>query len=76
MNSTGTPLPGNRSVTAPVSEELAAVLTRLRRRIRLYVAVEGTALLLVLLAVLFWASLGIDWAWFRINRLELPVWFR
>ena len=76
MNSTGSPLSGNPSVTVPVSEELAAVLARLRRRIRLYVAIEGTALLLVLLAVLFWASLGIDWAWFRLNRLELPVWFR
>ncbi len=59
-----------------VPGELAAVLARLKRRIRWYVAVEGTALVLVLLAVMFWASLGLDWAWFRVNRLELPVWFR
>ena len=32
--------------------------------------------MLVLLASLFWISLGLDWAWFRVSRLELPVWFR
>ena len=25
---------------------------------------------------MFWISLGLDFAWFRISRLELPVWFR
>ncbi len=61
-----------RGVPSGVSEVLAG----LKRRIRLYVVVEGTALVVVLLGILFWFSLGLDWAWFRISRLEMPVWLR
>ena len=59
-----------------IPAELERMLARLRQRIRLYVVIEGSAMLLVLLAVVFWLSLGLDWAWFRVSRLELPVWFR
>ncbi len=59
-----------------IRPEIRAVLGRLRRRIRRYVLLEGTALVLVVLALLFWASLGIDWAYFQLRTLELPIWFR
>ena len=53
-----------------------AVLARLRRRIRAYVLLEGAALLCVVCGVLFWLTLGLDWAYFRLTALELPRWFR
>ena len=64
------------SPAAGVPSAITDVLGSLKRRIRTYVVVEGTAMVLVLLALLFWISLGLDWAWFRVSRLELPVWFR
>jgi len=75
MSSTTVPFAGGPSGDG-VPSAVADVLGGLRRRIRLYIAVEGTALVLVLLAAMFWISLGLDFAWFRISRLELPVWFR
>ncbi|MEX0717086.1 MAG: hypothetical protein WD066_10875 [Planctomycetaceae bacterium] len=59
-----------------IPPEVAAVLVRLRRSIRRYVLLEGTAIVLVVLGVLFWLSLGLDALWFQLNRLELPRWFR
>jgi hypothetical protein len=59
-----------------VSPEILAVLARLRRRIRRYVFLEGTALVLVVLGLLFWVSFGIDALYFSASRLELPRWFR
>jgi hypothetical protein len=53
-----------------------AVLARLRRRIRGYVLLEGVALLCIVCGVLFWLTLALDWAYFRITALELPRWFR
>jgi hypothetical protein len=55
---------------------LAGLLAQLRRQIRRYVLLEGTALVLVLLLSAFWLTLSIDWAYFRLTGLELPVWFR
>ncbi len=59
-----------------VQPELQTLLARLKGRIRRYVFLEGTALVLATLGLLFWISLGLDHAWFQISRLELPVWFR
>lgn len=56
--------------------QFAELLDGLRRRIRAYVLVEGTARVVCLLGLLFWATLSLDWLWFRLSRLELPVWFR
>jgi hypothetical protein len=53
-----------------------AILSRLRRRIRAYVLLEGVALLCVVCGVLFWLTLALDWAYFRLTALELPRWFR
>jgi hypothetical protein len=53
-----------------------AVLSRLRRRIRAYVLLEGAALLCVACGVLFWLTLALDWTYFRLTALELPRWFR
>lgn len=41
--------------------EIASLLARLRRRIRLYVWAEGLAALLALLGAAFWVGLLIDW---------------
>lgn len=56
--------------------EIGSVLGRLRRRIRRYVVIEGIALVLVVLGLLFWASLALDWFYFQASHLELPRWFR
>ena len=56
--------------------EAAAVLNRLRSRIRQYVLFEGMALVIVLLGALFWGSFLLDWCYFQASRLELPRWFR
>jgi hypothetical protein len=44
-----------------VAPEITAVLAALRRRIRVYVWLEGLALALLALGLTFWASLAIDW---------------
>lgn len=64
------------SFNTRIRPEIQAALGKLRARIRLYVLTEGVALVLVVLAVLFWLSLGIDSVWFWFSRLELPGWFR
>ncbi len=75
MSSPSASIAGSPSGTG-LPSAVVDVLSGLKRRIRLYVVVEGAALVLVLLAVLFWVSLGLDWAWFQVSRMELPVWFR
>lgn len=56
--------------------EIAALLSRLRSRIRSYVLIEGVALLLVLAGAIFWGSFLFDWAWFQLVKLEPPRWLR
>ena len=60
----------------PMRPELNSLLSDLRGRIRRYVLMEGTTLVLAVLGVLFWLSLGVDHLWFQMSSLELPVWFR
>ena len=61
---------------SPLSADTRQILTDLKSRIRSYVFWEGLALTVILLGLLFWVSFAIDWAYFRISRLELPRWFR
>ncbi len=56
--------------------ELTDLLGRLRSRIQRYVLLEGTASILVVLSILFWLSLGLDWSYFFLQRAELPRWIR
>src|SRR5262245_16994871 len=49
-----------------VRPEVLDVLARLRSRIRRYVALEGSALVLVVLGVAFWISLGADY-WLELS---------
>jgi len=56
--------------------EIATLLSQLKRRIRGYVLIEGIALLAVLVGGMFWLTLTLDWAYFRLTALELPLWFR
>ncbi|MCA9017431.1 MAG: hypothetical protein KDA77_19065, partial [Planctomycetaceae bacterium] len=37
---------------------------------------EGTARLLAVIGLIFWVSFLVDWAYFQLSHLELPVWFR
>jgi hypothetical protein len=56
--------------------ELTDLLSRLRSQIQRYVLLEGTASVLVVLGLLFWVSLGLDWTYFFLQRAELPRWIR
>src|SRR4051812_2078895 len=56
--------------------ELTDLLSRLRARIQRYVFLEGMASVLIVLGILFWISLGLDWSYFRLQRAELPLWVR
>ena len=56
--------------------ELTDLLSRLRSQIQRYVLLEGTASVLVVLGLLFWVSLGLDWSYFFLQRAELPRWIR
>ncbi|MFK7822202.1 MAG: hypothetical protein AB8G99_26135 [Planctomycetaceae bacterium] len=58
------------------TQKIAEVLGDLRRRIGRYVLIEGFALVVVAMGVVFWFTLGIDTAWFGFRKLELPMWFR
>src|SRR5690349_11594830 len=60
----------------PLPTELTDLLASLRSRIQRYVLLEGTASVLVVLGILFWVSLGLDWSYFRLQRAELPRWVR
>ena len=59
-----------------IQPEIASVLERLKQRIRRYVLLEGVALVVVTMSILFWISLGVDVIYFEFSRLDLPVWFR
>jgi hypothetical protein len=60
----------------PLRPAIARLLGQLKSRIRRYVLIEGTALVVVVLLASFWLTLAADWAYFRATGLELPVWFR
>ncbi len=53
--------------------EVDRLLDRLRSRIRSYVALEGAAVVAAVLGGLFWLTLLLDLAYFRLTNLELPV---
>jgi len=57
-------------------ERLRHVLVGLRRRIRRYVLIEGIALTICVLGTLFWASLFLEWGYFRVSNFEPPVFLR
>ncbi|QDT41174.1 hypothetical protein Pan241w_12340 [Gimesia alba] len=59
-----------------IPQEITELLNRLRGKIRRYILLEGTARLLAVIGVIFWASFLVDWAYFQLSHLELPVWFR
>lgn len=59
-----------------IRPEVRGILDKLKGQVRLYVCIEGLALVLVVLSILFWASLSIDWLWFKATKYELAVWFR
>lgn len=63
-------------VPVDVRPEIQHALGSLKARIRTYVVMEGIALVVALVGIAFWLSLGVDYFYFWISKLELPVWFR
>jgi hypothetical protein len=63
-------------INTEIRPEVQDVLGSLKRKIRVYVCVEGIALMLVVLELLFWFSFSIDWLWFLTTKFELAEWFR
>jgi len=61
---------------AQFKPEISAVLSRLKAAIRRYVLLEGFALVIVTMSLLFWISLGLDVLYFEFSRLDLPIMFR
>lgn len=59
-----------------IHPQIHSLLAQLRGRIRRYVLLEGISLVVALLGLLFWISLGLDYAYFKASNLELPRWFR
>lgn len=66
----------NEPSQSTIPQEITELLNRLRGKIRRYILLEGTARLLAVIGVIFWASFLVDWAYFQLSHLELPVWFR
>lgn len=75
----------NKPIDTQVRPEVRDVLSSLKSKIRLYVLVQGLALILVVLGLLFWISFSIDWAWYLfskwqlqeyVTQYELSTWFR
>lgn len=66
----------NKPAQSTIPQEITDLLNRLRGKIRRYILLEGTARLLAVIGVIFWASFLVDWAYFQLSHLELPVWFR
>ena len=64
------------TVDKTIRPEIERVLARLRGKIRSYVFLEGLAWVIVALGAVFWVTLGLNWAYFKVSNLELPVWFR
>ncbi|MEX0725565.1 MAG: hypothetical protein WD065_04815 [Planctomycetaceae bacterium] len=64
-------------VTRPkLPDEIRTLLARLRSQIRRYLLLQGIASVIIVLGLMFWGMLALDWGYFQISRLELPRWFR
>ncbi|MEX1228910.1 MAG: hypothetical protein WEB58_01645 [Planctomycetaceae bacterium] len=64
-------------ITRPkLPDEIRTLLARLRSQIRRYLLLQGIASVIIVLGLMFWGMLALDWGYFQISRLELPRWFR
>jgi hypothetical protein len=59
--------------TPPLAPRIAALLAGLRWRIRLYTFLEGLALVIAWLALMFWIALALDFLPVRLGASEMPV---
>ncbi|MCH9653151.1 MAG: hypothetical protein K0U89_04740 [Planctomycetes bacterium] len=66
----------NEPSQSSIPVELTDLLNRLRGKIRRYILLEGTAKLLAVIGMVFWFSFVVDWAYFQLSHLELPIWYR
>lgn len=62
------------ATTSPVAltSDLRSLLAGLRRRIRLYIWVEGLALVTIWLGLMFWVGLGLDYLPVLVGASEMP----
>ncbi|WP_298868875.1 hypothetical protein, partial [uncultured Gimesia sp.] len=66
----------NEPSQSSIPVELTDLLNRLRGKIRRYILLEGTAKLLAVIGLVFWFSFVVDWVYFQLSHLELPIWYR
>ncbi|MDA1213999.1 MAG: hypothetical protein O2955_15900 [Planctomycetota bacterium] len=57
-------------------DDIRQLLIRLRSQIRRYLLLQGIASVIIVLGLMFWGMLVLDWGYFQISRLELPRGFR
>lgn len=57
----------------PLNSELDTVLDKLRLKIQLYLFFHGVALVVLALCLGFFATLSLDWLYFQMSYLELPL---
>ncbi|MCH2212714.1 MAG: hypothetical protein MK110_15530 [Fuerstiella sp.] len=66
----------NRTIRTELPVELRALIRMLRRQMRRYCLLSGLLGLVTAAAVIFWVTTGLDFGWFALQRLELPVGLR
>jgi hypothetical protein len=59
-----------------LASNIQSLLARLRTRIRVYIWLEGLALLAIWLGVMFWLAFALDYLPVRLGASEMPIWAR
>ena len=57
-------------------QSIGKLLATVRRQLRKYSVLSGVLACLIVAALFFWVTAGVDAGWFALQRLELPVGFR
>ncbi|MEX2168686.1 MAG: hypothetical protein WD851_05220 [Pirellulales bacterium] len=55
-------------------QEIHQLLSRVRRRIRLFILAETVLIVALVVGALFWVSLGADWLWEPSRQARLAAW--
>ena len=66
----------DQNVRAELPAEIRAMFRSLRMQVRRYTLLSGMLGLVIVAAITFWTTTGLDSGWFALQRLELPVGLR
>ncbi|MCH2202484.1 MAG: hypothetical protein MK102_10985 [Fuerstiella sp.] len=66
----------DRIIRTELPAELRVLIRMLRRQMRQYSLLSGLLGLITAAAIIFWVTSGLDFGWFALQRLELPVGLR